>query len=159
MSEPNIVMSRIDNRLVHGQVGVSWLTHLGANLLLVADDEAANDETQQAIMTMTAQQYGVQIRFFTLRRTAEIIYKAAPEQKIFIITKTPTEMLYLIEHGVPIKEVNIGNMHFGEGKRQLGSHNYADEAEIEALKKIRDKTESLFMQELPTFPKENFELG
>jgi PTS system galactosamine-specific IIB component len=158
MSEPNIIMSRIDNRLVHGQVGVSWLTHLGANLLLVADDEAAHDETQKAIMTMTAQQYGVQIRFFTLEKTAAVIHKAAPEQKIFIITKTPIEMLYLIEHGVPIKEVNIGNMHFGEGKRQLSLHNYASEAEIEALKKIAGKTDALFMQELPTFPRENFEL-
>ncbi|MDR1068031.1 MAG: PTS N-acetylgalactosamine transporter subunit IIB [Clostridiales Family XIII bacterium] len=158
MGEPNIVMSRIDNRLVHGQVGVSWLTHLGANLLLVADDEAAGDETQQAIMTMTARQYGVQIRFFTLEKTAAVIHKAAPEQKIFIIARTPVEMLYLIEHGVPIKEVNIGNMHFGEGKRQLSAHNYADEAEIEALKKIREKTGALFMQELPTSPRENFEL-
>ncbi|MGL4861348.1 MAG: PTS sugar transporter subunit IIB [Enterobacteriaceae bacterium] len=37
MTTPNIVMTRIDNRLVHGQVGVTWLSALGANLLLVAE--------------------------------------------------------------------------------------------------------------------------
>lgn len=44
MSEPNIVLTRIDNRLVHGQVGVVWTSSVGANLLLVANDETANDQ-------------------------------------------------------------------------------------------------------------------
>ncbi len=47
MSAPNILLVRIDNRLVHGQVGVTWTTSLGANLLLVADDQEANDKMQQ----------------------------------------------------------------------------------------------------------------
>ena len=34
MSSPNILLTRIDNRLVHGQVGVTWTSTFGANLLL-----------------------------------------------------------------------------------------------------------------------------
>ena len=47
MSTPDIVLTRIDNRLVHGQVGVVWTSAIGANLLLVANDAAANDPLQQ----------------------------------------------------------------------------------------------------------------
>ena len=38
---PNIVLTRIDNRLVHGQVATQWCGAIGANLILVANDEVA----------------------------------------------------------------------------------------------------------------------
>ena len=86
---PNILLTRIDNRLVHGQVGVTWTKTIGANLLLVADDDAAKDELQQRLMAVTAKSSGCGIRFFTIEKTAAIINKAAPNQKIFIIVRTP----------------------------------------------------------------------
>ena len=51
---PNILLTRIDNRLVHGQVGVTWTKTLGANLIVVADDTAAEDRIQQSLMSVTA---------------------------------------------------------------------------------------------------------
>ena len=69
----NILLTRIDNRLVHGQVGVTWTSSLGANLLVVVDDEAADDKLQQQLMTMTAENAGVGIRFFTVEKTIKII--------------------------------------------------------------------------------------
>ena len=47
---PNILLTRIDNRLVHGQVGVTWTKTIGANLIVVADDTAAEDHIQQSLM-------------------------------------------------------------------------------------------------------------
>jgi len=82
MATPNILMTRIDNRLVHGQVGVTWASTLGANLLLVANDDAANDLVQQNLMDMVVAD-GVQTRYFTLQKTINIIAKAASHQKIF----------------------------------------------------------------------------
>ena len=51
---PNILLTRIDNRLVHGQVGVTWTKTIGANLIVVADDAVAQDKMQQSLMTVTA---------------------------------------------------------------------------------------------------------
>ena len=34
---PNILLTRIDNRMIHGQVATQWSSHLGANLPLVAN--------------------------------------------------------------------------------------------------------------------------
>ena len=47
---PNIVLCRIDERLIHGQVGVQWVGFAGANLVLVANDEVADDPVQQNLM-------------------------------------------------------------------------------------------------------------
>ena len=94
---PNILLTRIDNRLVHGQVGVTWTKTLGANLIVVADDTAAEDRIQQSLMSVTAKSSGVGIRFFTIEKTAAIIGRAAPEQKIFIVCRTPKDVRRLVE--------------------------------------------------------------
>lgn len=49
---PNIVLTRIDNRLIHGQVATMWSGVLGVNLLLVANDNVAKDELRQSLMNM-----------------------------------------------------------------------------------------------------------
>ena len=110
---PNILMTRIDNRLVHGQVGVTWTNTLGANLVVVANDEAAADPVQQNLMDMVVAE-GVQTRYFTLQKTIDVIHKAADRQKIFLVCKTPQDVLTLVRGGVPIRFVNVGNMHFAE---------------------------------------------
>ncbi|RRD93455.1 PTS N-acetylgalactosamine transporter subunit IIB [Clostridiales bacterium COT073_COT-073] len=158
MGIPNIVLCRIDNRLVHGQVGVTWLAHSGANIILVVDDEVAKDTLQQQIMRITADSYHVKIRFFTVDHTAEVISRAAPEQKIFIVTKTPKEMLDLVNKGVPIKEVNVGNMHYQDGKKQIASRVYVDDNDLVQLKELKSKIDKLYFQDVPTKPLENIVL-
>ena len=79
---PDILMTRIDNRLVHGQVGVAWTTALqGVNLIVVADDLAAADPLQQSLMTATAKSSGCGIRFFTLDKTIAVIHKASASHR------------------------------------------------------------------------------
>lgn len=158
MGVPNIALCRIDNRLVHGQVGITWLAHSKANLILVADDDVAQDEQQQTIMRLTAEFYGAQIRFFTLQHTAQIIGQAAPSQRIFLITRTPGAMLELVKLGVPIQEVNVGNMHFSPGKRQISSRAYADEQELLQLKELQSLIRRLYFQDVPNSTVENIVL-
>lgn len=137
MGTPNILMTRIDNRLVHGQVGVTWVNALGANLLLVANDSAAQDSVQQNLMDMVVAD-GIQTRYFTLQKTIDIIGKAASHQKIFIVCKTPQDVLTLVKGGVPIKFVNVGNMHFSEGKKQIHKTVSVDDADIATFKALND---------------------
>lgn len=135
MSLPNILMTRIDNRLIHGQVGITWTNSLGANLVVVANDEAANDPIQQSLMDMVVSD-GVQTRYFTLQKTIDIIHKAAERQKIFIVCKTPQDVLTLVKGGVPIDFVNIGNMHFCEGKKQIHKTVSVDNNDIDAFRQL-----------------------
>ncbi|WP_367293419.1 PTS galactosamine transporter subunit IIB [Liquorilactobacillus satsumensis] len=129
----NILLTRIDNRLVHGQVGVTWTRALGANLILVANDQASKDTLQQKLMATTAESSGAEIRFFSLEKTIAIINKAADRQKIFIVVKTPQDARKLVEGGVPIKEVNVGNMHFSQGKKEITKKVYVNEQDKEDL--------------------------
>ncbi|MCF6690733.1 PTS galactosamine transporter subunit IIB [Raoultella terrigena] len=154
MSTPNILLTRIDNRLVHGQVGVTWTSTIGANLLIVVDDEVANDDIQQKLMGITADTYGFGIRFFSIEKTIAIISKAAPHQKIFLICRTPAIVRRLIEGGLSLKDVNVGNMHFSEGKKQISSKVYVDDSDLDDLRFIKRSGINLFIQDVPGDAKE-----
>ncbi len=149
MTEPHILLTRIDNRLVHGQVGVTWNKTLGANLILVANDEVATDDLQQKLMKSTADSSGAQIRFFSLQKTINVIQKAADRQKIFIVVKTPEDALTLIDGGVPIKELNVGNMHFAPGKEEITKKVYVDQNDKNTLTEIVQKGVNVYIQDVP----------
>ncbi|URW70705.1 PTS galactosamine transporter subunit IIB [Lactobacillus kefiranofaciens subsp. kefirgranum] len=149
MSEPHILLTRIDNRLVHGQVGVTWTKSLSANLILVANDQAASDPLQQKLMKSTADSSGVQIRFFTLQKTIDVIHKAADRQKIFIVVKTPEDALKLVNGNVPIKKINVGNMHFAPGKEEVTKKVYVDQTDKDALMELVNKGIDVYIQDVP----------
>lgn len=155
MSTPNILLTRIDNRLVHGQVGVTWTSTIGANLLIVVDDDVAKDDIQQKLMWITADTYGFGIRFFSIEKTIAIISKAAPHQKIFLICRTPEIVKKLVEGGVPLKDVNVGNMHFSEGKKQISSKVYVDDNDLSNLQFIKRHGVNVFIQDVPGDAKES----
>lgn len=134
----NIVLTRIDNRLIHGQVATQWTNVIGANLILVANDEVASDKMRQSLMDMAAPN-GVATRYFTIQKTIDIIHKAAERQKIFIICETPADVAKLVDGGVPIKKVNVGNMHMAEGKRQVAQVVAVDDADVAAFKHLVEK--------------------
>ena len=140
---PNILLTRIDNRLIHGQVATQWSGVLGANLLLVANDAVAKDEFRQGLMNMAAPAYA-QPRYFS-----------SPAQKIFIICETPQDVLRLVEGGVPIKKCNIGNMHMSEGKRQVATTVAVNDDDVAAFKKLQELGVELEIQRVPDIAPED----
>lgn len=137
MNQPNVKMLRIDERLIHGQ-GQLWLNSLGVNLVIVANDEAAKNPLQQTLMkTVVSKDIGM--RFFSIDKTNEVIFKASPQQTIFVVVKSPEDALRLVEGGFPIKEINIGNIHADQGKEKISQFIYLGEKDKESLRTLRDK--------------------
>lgn len=137
MNQPNVKMLRIDERLIHGQ-GQLWLNSLGVNLVIVANDEAATNPIQQTLMkTVVSKDIGM--RFFSIDKTNEVIFKASPQQTIFVVVKSPEDALRLVEGGFPIKEINIGNIHSDQGKQKVSQFIYLGEKDKESLRTLRDK--------------------
>ena len=76
---PNILLTRIDNRLIHGQVATQWSGVLGANLLCVANDAVAKDEFRQGLMNMAAPAYDL-TRYYSIQKKIYFIGKESPAQ-------------------------------------------------------------------------------
>ncbi|MFV0479914.1 MAG: PTS N-acetylgalactosamine transporter subunit IIB [Anaerorhabdus sp.] len=152
----NIVLTRIDNRLIHGQVATQWCSSIGANLILVANDEVSENTVRQGLMDMAAPGYA-QTRYWSLEKTISTIHKASESQLIFIVCETPTDVLKLVEGGVPIKKVNIGNMHMADGKRQVATTVAVDDKDVAAFKKLKELGVTLEIRKVPTESSEDVE--
>jgi PTS system N-acetylgalactosamine-specific IIB component len=146
---PNIVLSRIDERLVHGQVGVQWVGFAGANIVVVANDEVAEDTIQQNLMEMVLVE-GIAIRFWSIQKVIDTIHKASERQKILLVCKTPTDFRKLVEGGVPIREINVGNMHFAEDKNQITKTVSVSSEDLESFYALRDLDVKCMIQGVPT---------
>lgn len=135
--KPNIAALRIDERLVHGQ-GQLWIKTLGVNTVIVANDEAANDPIQQTLMK-TVIPKTIAMRFFTVQHTCDVIYKASPKQVMFIICKSAEDALKLVEGGVPVTEINVGNIHRAPGKQEISPYIALGEEDRDALRTLKEK--------------------
>lgn len=154
MSGPNILITRIDNRLIHGQVGVTWANHLGANLVVVANDKVSEDEVQHNLMDMVLPDT-IQARYFSIQKTIDVIHKASPRQKIFLVVKDVQDALKLKQGGVPIDVLNIGNMHYEDGKKQISSTVSVDEQDIADFKELDKLGVKLELRKVPSDRSQN----
>lgn len=144
----NILLTRVDNRLIHGQVAVGWTNYARANMILVINDEVANDSLQQSLMDMAVSD-GIETRYFTVEEAIKKIPHASNNQKLFIIVRNLQDVLNLIEGGVEIKEINIGNLHYEEGKRQITKSVSINDDDEKIIKKINEQGIELIVRRVP----------
>jgi PTS system mannose-specific IIB component len=99
---------RIDNRLIHGQVTVAWAGNLGANRLIVSNDEVAADDMQRMILPPAAR--GVPTSVLGIQETLDrCASDQAQGESIFVIAKLPADALALVQGGLAPEEINVGN--------------------------------------------------
>ncbi|MEG0329981.1 MAG: PTS system mannose/fructose/N-acetylgalactosamine-transporter subunit IIB [Longicatena sp.] len=137
MTTPNIMMTRIDERLIHGQ-GQLWVKSLGCNTVIVANDDASGDAMQQTLMK-TVVPKSVAMRFFSIQKVIDVIAKANPAQTIFIVVKDTKDALALIRGGVPIKEINLGNIHNAPGKEPVTRSLFIGQEDKDAIREMVEK--------------------
>lgn len=115
----DIIHIRIDDRLLHGQVVNFWGTSLKVSRIMVANDEVANDEMQKSILRMVAPS-GVRTSIISKEKAANnILDNRYNGQRVMMIVKSPKDILDLMDLGLDIKEVNVGNMANRPGTIQI----------------------------------------
>lgn len=104
-----IVLTRIDNRLLHGVTATQWGPKTKAQRVMVIDDTVANDEMQKNTMKL-ARPAGMAISIIPLDKAlANFKVNKYEGQSIFLIVKHIDTIKTLIEEAnVPIHEVNVG---------------------------------------------------
>ncbi len=145
---------RVDNRLVHGQVIETWLPYTDAELLVVCNDIVAADVLQQEIMTL-AIPHTVETLFLPvasvhtalLERTANYTAK-----DILVLFNSCCDARQAIEAGLECSLMNIGNLHYAPGKKQLLPHVAVSEDESQCLGWFASQGIELDFRCLPTEP-------
>jgi len=112
-----IVITRIDERLVHGQIGASWAIVYNIDRVVVVDDEAANSEIERITFELAI---ALPRRLSLLKMDDAVKFlNEKTNERLLIVTKSPHAVLNLIRNGVDIKSVNVGGMYFLPGRKRI----------------------------------------
>ncbi|WYK01104.1 PTS system IIAB component [Enterococcus sp. 7F3_DIV0205] len=148
----NIVNTRIDERLIHGQVAGIWSTSLDTQRIIVANDEAAADPLQKSSLRMAAPT-SMRLSVLPVTEAAENILSGKyGKQRLFLLFKNPTDVLKFIEAGGPIQAVNVGNMSYKEGAREVTKSIQVLETEETVFETIASKGVNVTAQLVPNDP-------
>lgn len=145
-----MVLARIDNRLIHGQIIETWLPHTRANVVIVANDELAVDDLQQEIMSLAIPQT-VDSLFVSLEKIPDVINDLVGSSVIVLFSSCP-DAKRAFENGFNYDVLNIGNVHYSPGKKQISPSVALSDDDESCLKQLSKKGVELDFRCVPNDP-------
>lgn len=134
----SIVLARVDDRLIHGQVMTSWLNYTGANKIVVIDDVTANDSFLTMIIK-TLVPANIKTEVVKVDECVDKVKRFENHDKVIILAKTPAPYVLMAENGVQLDKVNIGGMGIKPGRKTIYKNISASDEEIIQLKALLEK--------------------
>jgi PTS system mannose-specific IIB component len=147
-----IALVRVDNRLVHGQVLEAWLPALDAHGILVADDEAAGNVLARSAMTLAIPP-GIRFEVVRVQAAGELLRpggRGPQAARTLVLLRDVRDAVALHEGGVPLPRLNLGNVHFKTGRRQVSPSVFLDEGELAALEVLAGAGTEVEIRAVPT---------
>jgi len=146
----NILLARIDDRFIHGQVVTRWVKEYPAQRLIVVSDAVAGDELRKSLLisvapaNMTASVVSVEkmIKAFHSPRYEGVT--------AFLLFENPRDVLRLVEGGVDITSVNVGGMRFENDRQQITKSVSVNQDDIAAFKVLQSRGVKQELRQLPS---------
>jgi len=144
------IFTRIDDRLIHGQVVEGWVNFLKATSIFVADDKVASNALQRSIMEISVPQ-GLRVFIGGVQDICGRIRSSVSETGCAILLfSNPVDVLRALKTGLICPLINVGGMHYIPGKRRLMDVLAVDDADMNALKEILSRGVKIEIQTVPT---------
>lgn len=145
-----LVLVRVDDRLIHGQVVVGWGQPLNARFIVLVDDEVRASEWEQDLYRMGVPE-GVDVIFASVEEAARRFeaWEREPRPGI-VLMRSIAIAESLIEHGTTIRRLNIGGIHHEAGRRERLRYVYLSDAEADALRGLAEHGVAVEAQDVPT---------
>jgi len=144
-----IVLVRVDERLVHGQILEGWLPTTRAQVLLVANDTLADDSVRRAIME-SAVPFTVRLVIDTVERIAELVIgDTNGEVRKMILVDDPLDALRLMQAGVRFDSLNLGNFRTDDFSVCLSKSVVVGDETLTTLRDIMDRGVRINIQSVP----------
>lgn len=143
------VFTRIDSRLIHGQVAGTWVPFIAPQTFIAASDNAAHDKLRKSLLLQVAPA-GVKTNVLDIAKTGRVYNNPKyTGMKTMFVVESPVDVVRLLDEGVKINEVNVGGVTFKTGMVQLSDAVYASEEHLEAYRELLKRGVKLTVQQLP----------
>ena len=135
-----IIHVRIDDRMIHGQVATQWTNQLNASRIMVINNDVANDDVKKSVVRLTA--------------LTNILAGKYAGQRVLVVAVSPVDVQFLIEQGLPITSVNVGNLSRREGTERIRPTINITDIERQAFKDLIDRGVEVTVVQTPRDAKE-----
>jgi len=146
----SVVLARVDNRLIHGQVLEAWIPTMKANCIVVANNRIADEELRKRLMTAAVPR-GIQVVIRSVEDSAKFVTSPGNNSlRILVLFASPDDALEAYRLGMPFAHLNLGNLHRPQGLHQLGCTVTLDHHDISALSELESKGVKINLQCVPS---------
>lgn len=130
---------RVEERLIHGQVVTRWLQALKPDRIIVVDDEVSQSDFQKQMLKIATPQ-GYKLSIFGVDRCIErLAENPYGDEAVFFLIKDVDTVKRLLEKGMLIEKVNIGNIGGKEGKQLIKQGVSMSKEEMETVLQMYEK--------------------
>jgi mannose/fructose/N-acetylgalactosamine-specific phosphotransferase system component IIB len=145
-----VVLFRVDDRLVHGQVTAGWGRVLSPEKIVIISDSIASSSWESELYR-TAVPEGVDFEVLTVDELVER-YASFDQssEKVVILVEDLETVARCVESGLRIERINVGGIHYDEGKEEVLPYVYLDEDDRERLFELRERGISCSAQDVPS---------
>ena len=129
----SVVLARVDNRLIHGQVLEAWIPYVHADYIIVVNDTIARDPFRKQLM-LGCVPSSLKVKICSLDELP-VLSQSHLEKKhnLLLLFATPDDALAAYENGLKFSSLNLGNMHLEKGKRCISRTLAVDEHDMDIL--------------------------
>ena len=149
-----IVLYRVDERLIHGQVVVGWGTQLRPDRYLVVDQALAQSHWEQELYILGVPERAEAIFVSAAVARNELpVWRASPDRSVLLTPNVET-MLALARGGLLEGEsVNLGGIHLRKGREEVLPYIFLDNTDRAVLRHLEEEGVQITAQDLPGSPK------
>lgn len=144
-----ILLARIDDRLIHGQVTEGWGKRMKPDLIVVVSDTLANSDWE-GDLCLAALPSSINGMVVTVEDSPGVINRLIGENtNAYILFESPCDAIRAVENGARLDELNVGGMHSIRGKRRILDYVFVDDADSKCLKALMKAGVRLEFRDLP----------
>jgi len=147
-----IVVFRVDDRLVHGQVVIGWGRPLKIDRIVLVEAEVAASEFEQDLYRM-AVPAGIDVEFLAPNDASpRLIQLAADADQRTLVLAGSVDVMVELARACPkvMLALNLGGIHAGPGRREYLRYIYLTDPEIQQLESLAASGVDVSAQDLPT---------
>jgi PTS system mannose-specific IIB component/fructoselysine and glucoselysine-specific PTS system IIB component len=145
-----IKLTRIDDRLVHGQVAFTWTPALSADCLLIANDKVAKDEFMKMTLGL-AKPAGTKLLIKSVKDAAVFLNdEKSKNAKVLILINSVKDAAALATEVAEIKTINFGGLRSKEGSKLISKAIAVNDDDISIIREMLAKGLELEVRQVPT---------
>jgi PTS system mannose-specific IIB component len=133
----SVVLARVDDRLVHGQVVEGWVPHVSAEIVVIASDEVYQDRSRSRLLALIVPDY-VHLIIVPLKELRQVL-KEKDSSKTLLLFEDLDDVLAVLQFGVTLDRVNLGNLHHVRGGIEVTPAVYLNRKDIQLVRELSEK--------------------